>query len=186
MHPAAVRMVEAVAHHGCSRPEELHTETVGPAVGRKETVGREVDHTVVGERRTGREEVGHTAEPGEAVVRKAKEVAQGHHKVKEPVQGHHMAKELVQAVHRRATEPVQVVHRAKEPVQGGRMAMGHWEEAAGKETDWVEEDRKEELAEKVLLLLHSRSRMHPSCQSGPRSPAGRYPSACRPWAYRRR
>ena len=196
VHPEADRMEEAVARHGCSRPEELHRETVGQGVGRMETADQEVGHTVAAGRRMGRE-------AGEAVVRKAKEPVQVRHKAKEPVQAvHHrarerpvravrrrarkrlrevhMARELHQVVHRRAKEPVQVAHRrAKEPVQVARMAMGmgHWRAVAGKVIDWVEEDQRAELAEKVPLLLRSRSRMHLSCQSGRQL-------ACRPWACR--
>jgi hypothetical protein len=158
--------------HESSRPEELHRETAGQVVGHMATVDREVGHTVVAERRTDREEVGHTvlAGAGEAVVRKAKEAAQVHHR----------ARERLRVVHR-ATGPVRAVrHRAKEPVQGVRMARAteHCRAVAGKTVDWAEEVQKEELAERVLLLLRSRSRKHPSCRSGQR-----YPSACRPWAF---
>jgi hypothetical protein len=121
------------------------------------------------------------AEADEAVVRKAKEAALVHQKVKELVRVvHHRARELLRVVHM-VTEPVRVAHRrVKEPVQGVRMAraMGHCRAAAGKTVDWAEEDQKGELAEKVRLLLRSRSRKHPSCRSGQR-----YPSACRPWAF---
>ena len=178
-------MEEAVARHGCSRPEELHRETVGQGVGRMETVDQEVGHTAAAGRCMGRE-------AGEVVVRKAKGPAQGRHKAKEAVQAvHHRARERpVRAVRRRARERLREVHmarelhqvvhrRAKEPVQGARMAMGmgHWRAVAGKVIDWVEEDQRAELAEKVPLLLRSRSRMHLSCQSGRQL-------ACRPWACR--
>lgn len=181
-------MGEAVAHHGCSRPEELRRETVGQAVGHMATVDQEAGHTVAAGRRMGRE-------AGEAVVRKAKEPAQGRHKAKEVVQAvHHRARERpVRAVRRRARERLREVHmarelhqvvhrRAKEPVQGARkaMGMGRWRAVAGKVIDWVEEDQRAELAEKVPLLLRSRSRMHLSCQSDQQLACR--PWACRPWA----
>ena len=152
VHLEADRMGEAVAHHGCSRPEELHMETAGQVVGRMATVDHEDGHTVAGERRMGREEVDRTVLAGadEAVVRKAKEAARVHQKVKALVQvALHRARELLRVVHR-ATEPVRVVHhRAREPVQGVRMAraMGHCRAAAGTTVDWAEEDQKGELAE---------------------------------------
>jgi hypothetical protein len=169
--------------HESSRPEELHRETAGQVVGHMATVDREVGHTVVAERRTDREEVGHTvlAGAGEAVVRKAKEAAQVHQTAKELVRMvHHRARERLRVVHR-ATGPVRAVHhRAKEPVQGVRMARAteRCRAVAGKTVDWAEEVQKEELAERVLLLLRSRSRKHPSCRSGQRCPW-----ACRPWAF---
>ena len=181
-------MEEAVARHGCSRPEELHRETVGQGVGRMETADQEVGHTVAAGRRMGRE-------AGEAVVRKAKEPVQVRHKAKEAVQAvHHRARERpVRAVRRRARKRLREVHmarelhqvvhrRATEPVQGARMAMGmgHWRAVAGKVIDWVEEDQRAELAEKVPLLLRSRSRMHLSCQSDQQLACR--PWACRPWA----
>ena len=188
VHPEADRMEEAVARHGCSRPEELHRETVGQGVGRMETADQEVGHTVAAGRRMGRE-------AGEAVVRKAKEPVQVRHKAKEAVQAvHHRARERpVRAVRRRARERLREVHmarelhqvvhrRAKEPVQGARkaMGMGRWRAVAGKVIDWVEEDQRAELAEKVPLLLRSRSRMHLSCQSDQQLACR--PWACRPWA----
>jgi hypothetical protein len=189
----ADRTEEAVARHGSSRLRELHKETAGQAVGRMATVDQEAGHMG-----TADQAVGHTVaaghrmgrEAGEAVARKAKEPVQGHHKVKEVVQVvhrrarehpvravHHKARE--QAVRHRVTGLVQVVHRA--------MAMGHCRAVAGKATDWVEEDQRAELAEKVPLLLRSKSRMRLSCQ--PRlvcRPWACRPLACRPWAYRRR
>jgi hypothetical protein len=172
----ADRTEEAVARHGSSRLRELHKETAGQAVGRMATVDQEAGHMG-----TADQAVGHTVaaghrmgrEAGEAVARKAKEPVQGHHKVKEVVQVvhrrarehpvravHHKARE--QAVRHRVTGLVQVVHRA--------MAMGHCRAVAGKATDWVEEDQRAELAEKVPLLLRSKSRMRLSCQ--PRSSLG--------------
>jgi hypothetical protein len=203
VHLEVDQMAEVGVLHGSSRPEEPHRETAGQVaghmatvdqeVGRMETVDQVVGHTVAAEHRIGCEEVDRTvlvAEAGEAVVRKVKEAVQGHHTVKEVVRVHRRAKEQpVQAVHRRVTEPVQVVHRAKETVQGVRMAMGRWREVAGKAIDWAEEDQKEELAEKVPLLLRSRSRKHLSCQSGQRLACRPWPShpwASHPWAYRRR
>ena len=192
-------MVEVAARHECSRPRELrmetagqvvgHMETVYQAVGRTETVGQAAGRTVAAEPRMGCGEVGRT-EIGadQLVVRKVMELVQGHHRVKE----------LVRAAHRRAREPVQAVRmakelarvarrRAREPVRVVRMAMGHCRAVAGKAIGWVEEDQqkaeqKEEVVEKVPLLLRNRSRMHLSCQS---APAGCCPLACRPLACRR-
>ena len=191
MHLKVDRMAEVGVLHESSRPEELHMETAGQVVGRMATVDHEDGHTVAGERRMGREEVDRTVLAGadEAVVRKAKEAARVHQKVKALVQvALHRARELLRVVHR-ATEPVRVVHhRAREPVQGVRMAraMGHCREVAGKTVDWAEEGQKEELAERVLLLLRSRSRKHLSCRSGQKYPSAYRPWAFPPWAYRRR
>jgi hypothetical protein len=194
----AGRTEEAVAHHGCSRPGELHKETAGQVVGRMATVDQEAGHMG-----TAGEAVGHTVAAGRRTGREAGEAVA--HKAKEPVQGRHKVKEIVQVVHRRAREhPVQAVHhKAREhPVREVHhmvtglvqvvhraMAMGHCRAVAGKVIDWVGEDQKAELAEKVPLLLRSKSRMHLSCQPGPRRAC--HPSACRPWAshpwaYRRR
>lgn len=165
MHPGVVRTAEVAAHHESNRPGELHRETAVQVVGRTGTVDREAGHT---------EPVGHAAghmaaaerrmdrEVGEAVVRKAKEPAQGRHK----------AKELGQVVHRRVKELVEGAHMV--------MAMEHCRAVAGKEIEWVEEDQMAELVEKVLLLHHSRSRMHLSCQSGPRLACR--PLVSHPWA----
>ena len=185
-------MVEVVVLRESSRPGELHMEIGGQVVGHTAIVDQELGHTVAVERRMGREEVDRTvlvAEAGEAAVRKAKEAAQVHQTVKELVQVvRHRARELLLVV-RRATGLVRAVHRrAKEPLRVGRMAMAmeHCRAVAGKATDWAEEDQKGELAEKVPRPLHSRSRMHLSCQSGQRCPSASPPWASPPWAYRRR
>lgn len=149
-------------------------ETAGQAVGRMEIVAEAAGRTVAAEHRMGCEEVDRIV--AEGAVRKAKEAARGHRKVKElalVVHRRARAREPVRVV-RRATGLVQAVHRANELVRAVRKAI-----------DWAEEDQKAELVEKVPRLLRSRSRMHLSCQSGPRF-AGWCPWACRPLAYRHR
>jgi len=155
VHPGVVRTAEVAAHHESNRPGELHRETAVQVVGHTEPVGHAAGHMAAAERRMDRE-------VGEAVVRKAKEPAQGRHK----------AKELGQVVHRRVKELVEGAHMV--------MAMEHCRAVAGKEIEWVEEDQMAELVEKVLLLHHSRSRMHLSCQSGPRLACR--PLVSHPWA----